>query len=252
MVNRILGEPRVIVSPIAGTTRDAVDTPFERDNRKYVLIDTAGIRRKGKTREKLEKISIIKALQSIDRSHVCILLVDASEGPSDQDLHIAGYFQDRSRACIVGVNKWDAFDPDPKARKNFLEDIKWRFRFMPFAPVLTLSALTGKGAQKVLPTVREVFAQYNSRISTGILNRALKETIGLHEPPLVRGHRLKFFYATQASTRPPTFVLFCNYPESVHFSYERFLANKFRESFGLDKAPLRLLFRGRSQRERKS
>ena len=146
-------------------------------------IDTAGIRRKGKTREKLEKISIIKALQSIDRSHVCILLVDASEGPSDQDLHIAGYFQDRSRACIVGVNKWDVFDSDPKARKNFLEDLKWRLRFMPFAPVLTLSALTGKGAQKVLPTVREVFAQYNSRISTGILNRALKETIGLHEPP---------------------------------------------------------------------
>jgi GTP-binding protein len=251
LVNRILGEPRVIVSPIAGTTRDAVDTPFTRDNRKYLLIDTAGIRKKGKTREKLEKLSIIKALQSIDKSHVCILLVDALEGPTDQDQHITGYIQDRSRACIVGVNKWDAFDSNPKARKDFLEDLKYRFRFMPFAPILPLSALTGKGTQKVLPTVRDVFAQYNSRISTGILNRALRESVGAHEPPMVRGRRLKFFYATQADTRPPTFVLFCNYPESIHFSYERFLINKFRESFGLDKTPLKLVFRGRTQREQK-
>ena len=251
LVNRILGEPRVIVSPIAGTTRDAVDTPFERDNSKYLLIDTAGIRRKGKTREKLEKISIIKALQSIDKSHVCILLVDAAEGPADQDLHIAGYIQDRSRAFIIGVNKWDVFDSNPKSRKDFLEDLKWRFRFMPFAPILAFSALTGKGTQKVLPAVREVFAQYNSRISTGILNRALRESVGIHEPPMVRGRRLKFFYATQAATRPPTFVLFCNYPESIHFSYERFLVNRFRESFGLDKTPLKLVFRGRSQRDQK-
>ncbi len=249
LVNRILGEPRVIVTPLAGTTRDAVDTPFERDNGKYVLIDTAGIRRKGKTREKLEKISIIKALQSIDKSHVCILLIDAVEGPADQDLHIAGYIQDRTRACIVGVNKWDAFDSNPKSRKDFLEDLQYRFRFMPFAPILTFSALTGKGTQKVLPAVREVFAQYNSRISTGILNRGLREAIGAHEPPMVRGRRLKFFYATQASTRPPTFVLFCNSPESVHFSYQRFLTNKFRESFGLDKTPLKLVFRGRNQRD---
>ncbi|MGC8490841.1 MAG: ribosome biogenesis GTPase Der [Syntrophobacteraceae bacterium] len=249
LVNRILGEPRVLVTPLAGTTRDAVDTPFERDKGKYVLIDTAGIRRKGKTREKLEKISIIKALQTIDKSHVCILLIDAVEGPADQDLHIAGYIQDRTRACIVGVNKWDAFDSNPKSRKDFLEDLQYRFRFMPFAPILTFSALTGKGTQKVLPAVREVFAQYNSRISTGILNRGLREAIGAHEPPMVRGRRLKFFYATQASTRPPTFVLFCNSPESVHFSYQRFLTNKFRESFGLDKTPLKLVFRGRNQRD---
>jgi GTP-binding protein len=251
LVNRILGEPRVIVSPIAGTTRDAVDTAFERDKGKYLLIDTAGIRRKGKTREKLEKISIIKALQSIDKSHVCILLVDAEEGPTDQDFHIAGYIQDRSRACIVGVNKWDIFDTNPKSRKIFLEDLQWRLRFMPFAPVLPLSALTGKGTHKIIPTVREVFAQYNSRVSTGILNRALRDSVDFHEPPMVRGRRLKFFYATQADTRPPTFVLFCNYPESIHFSYERFLVNKFRESFGLDKTPIKLVFRGRSQREPK-
>jgi GTP-binding protein len=251
LVNRILGAPRVIVSPIPGTTRDAVDTLFERDARKYMLIDTAGIRKKGKTREKLEKLSIIKALQSIDKSHVCILLIDASQGVADQDLHIAGYIQERYRACIIGVNKWDVFDSNPKTRKNFLEDLQWRFRFMPFAPVLTFSALTGKGTQKVLSTVREVFGQYDSRITTGILNRALQEAVGAHEPPIVRGRRLKFFYGTQAGTRPPMFVLFCNYPNSIHFSYQRFMINRFRESFGLDKTPLRLVFRGRTQRDKK-
>jgi GTP-binding protein len=251
LVNRILGAPRVIVSPIPGTTRDAVDTLFERDARKYMLIDTAGIRKKGKTREKLEKLSIIKALQSIDKSHVCILLIDASQGVADQDLHIAGYIQERYRACMIGVNKWDVFDSNPKTRKNFLEDLHWRFRFMPFAPVLTFSALTGKGTQKVLPTVREVFGQYDSRITTGILNRALQEAVSAHEPPIVRGRRLKFFYGTQAGTRPPMFVLFCNYPNSIHFSYQRFMINRFRESFGLDKTPLRLVFRGRTQRDKK-
>jgi GTP-binding protein len=251
LVNRILGAPRVIVSPVPGTTRDAVDTLFERDANRYLLIDTAGIRKKGKTREKLEKISIIKALQSIDKSHVCVLLIDASEGAADQDLHIAGYIQERYRACIIGVNKWDVFDSNPKIRKTFLEDLKWRFRFMPFAPILTFSALTGKGTPKVLPTVGQVFAQYASRISTGVLNRALQEAIGAHEPPIVRGRRLKFFYGTQAGTRPPMFVLFCNYPDSIHFSYQRFLVNRFRESFGLDKTPLRLVFRGRKQRDEK-
>jgi GTP-binding protein len=251
LVNRILGAPRVIVSPIPGTTRDAVDTLFERDATKYLLIDTAGIRKKGKTREKIEKISIIKALQSIDKSHVCVLLIDASEGVADQDLHIAGYIQERYRACIIGVNKWDVFDSNPKTRKNFLEDLQWRFRFMPFAPVLTFSALTGKGTQKMLPTVHAVFGQYSSRITTGILNRALQDAVSAHEPPIVRGRRLKFFYGTQAGIRPPMFVLFCNYPGSIHFSYERFLLNRFRESFGLDKTPLRLVFRSRTQRDKK-
>ncbi len=251
LVNRILNAPRVIVSPIPGTTRDSVDTLFERSGERYLLIDTAGIRKKGKTREKLEKISIIKALQSIDKSHVCVLLIDPSEGVADQDLHIAGYIKERYRACIIGVNKWDAFDADPKARKNFLEDLKWRFRFMPFAPALTFSALSGKGVQKVIPTVRDVFGQYSSRISTGILNRALQEAVSVHEPPMVRGRRLKFFYGTQTGTRPPMFVLFCSYPAGIHFSYERFLLNRFRGSFALDKTPIRLVFRGRTQRDKK-
>jgi GTP-binding protein len=252
LVNRILNAPRVIVSPIPGTTRDAVDTPFERAGQRYLLIDTAGIRKKGKTREKLEKISIIKALQTIDRSHVCVLLIDAAEGNvADQDQHIAGYIQERGRACIIGVNKWDAFDPDLKARKNFLEDLRWRFRFMPFAPPLTFSALSGKGVHKLIPAVQEVFGQYNSRISTGILNRALQEAVNAHEPPMVRGRRLKFYYGTQTGTRPPEFVLFCNNPTGIHFSYERFLINRFRDSFHLDKTPIKLVFRGRKQRDKK-
>lgn len=250
LVNRVLDSPRVIVSPIPGTTRDAVDTPFERAGDKYLLIDTAGIRRKGKTHEKIEKISIIKALQAIDRSHVCMLLIDASEGVADQDLHIAGYIQERFRACIIGVNKWDIFDSDPKVRKNFLEDVRGRFRFMPFAPILPLSAMSGLGVRKVIPLIGEVFAQYNKRISTGILNRALHDAVTTHEPPMVRGRRLKFFYATQTGTRPPMFVLFCNYPAGIHFSYERFMLNRFRESFGLDKTPIRLVFRGRKQRDK--
>lgn len=249
LVNKVLGAPRVIVSPIPGTTRDAVDTAFERSGKKYLLIDTAGIRRKGRTHEKLEKISIMKALHAIDKSHICIILVDASEGVADQDLHIAGYTHDRSRACIVGVNKWDTLESDPKAAKNFVEDIKYRFRFMPYAPILPISALTGKGVRKIMPAVDQVFDQYNRRTTTGVLNRALQDALQAHEPPLVRGRRLKFFYATQASVRPPTFVIFCNYPESIHFSYERFLTNRFRETFGLDKTPIRLIFRGRQQRD---
>ncbi len=252
LVNRVLGEPRVIVSPVPGTTRDAVDTAFERGGKKFLLIDTAGIRRKGKTHEKLEKISIIKALQTIEKSHVCIILLDASESVADQDMHIAGYIRERFRACIVGVNKWDVLESDPKAMKNFLEDAKYRFRFMPYAPILPFSALGGKGVGKLMPSVTAVFEQFNRRITTGVLNRALRDAIGAHEPPVVKGRRLKFFYATQAGVRPPMFVIFCNYPDSIHFSYERFLVNQFRESFGLDKTPIRLVFRGRQREERKS
>lgn len=249
LVNRILGSPRVIVSPVPGTTRDAVDSPFEHKGQRYVLIDTAGIRRKGKTREHLEKISIIKALQAIDRSHVAVLLLDAEEGLTDQDLHISGYIQERHRACIIGVNKWDLVEKDKRRAKNLMEDVKTRFRFFPFAPILNISAAEGTRTSKILPTIREVFSQYNRRIGTGVVNRALEQSLEQHEPPMVKGRRLKFFYATQVSVRPPTFVLFCNYPDSVHFSYERFLVNQFREAFGMDKVPIRLVFKQRQRRE---
>jgi GTP-binding protein len=251
LVNRILGAPRVIVSPIPGTTRDAVDSSFERDGQSYVLIDTAGIRRKGRTTEKLEKISIIKALQSIDRSHVAVIVLDAVEGVTDQDLHIAGYIQERFRGCIVAINKWDAVEKNAKFAKQFMINVKDRFRFMPHAPIITLSALTGLRVSKIIPTIKEIFQQYNSRVTTGVLNRALEQTLDRHEPPLVGGRALKFYYATQASTRPPTFVLFCNRPEAVHFSYQRYLVNQFREAFGMDKTPIRLNFRGRQRGESK-
>lgn len=251
LVNQILGAPRVIVSPVPGTTRDAVDTPFEVRGQKFTLIDTAGIRRKGRTNEKLEKLSIIKALQSIERSHVAILMADATEGVTDQDLHIAGYIQERFRCCIVVINKWDLVENDPKQTRQFMRDVRDRFKFFPFAPILTISAEQGLRVAKIIPTVREVFAQYNQRITTGILNRALEQTLEKHQPPEVGRRRLKFYYATQASVRPPTFVLFCNYPDSIHFSYERYLTNQFREAFALDKTPIRLLFRGRQQRGEK-
>lgn len=250
LTNRILGTTRVIVDSVPGTTRDAIDSPFERDGQRYVLIDTAGIRRKGRTGEKLEKLAVIKALQSIDRSHVVVVLVDAEEGVTDQDLHIGGYVQERSRACVIGVNKWDAVDTDAKLIKRFMEEVRERFKFLPFAPVLTLSALTGKRVARVIPTVGEVFQQYNQRVTTGQVNRSLEQALQKHEPPQVGGRPLKFYYATQTSVRPPTFVLFCNRPEAIHFSYERFLINQFREAFGLTKTPIKLIFRGRQRGEK--
>ena len=247
LLNRLLGEPRVIVSPVPGTTRDAVDCPFEQDGQRYLLIDTAGIRRKGRVREKIEKISIVKALESIERSHVSLILLDALEGVTDQDLHIAGYVQERFRGCVIGINKWDAVDKDPKHIKNLKAEIRERFRFLPHAPILTFSALNGKRVNKILPEIREVFGQYNRRITTGLVNRALEQTVQKHEPPMVAGRRLKFYYATQSSVRPPTFVLFCNRPDAIHFSYERYLVNQFREAFQLTKTPIRMLFRGRQR-----
>lgn len=250
LVNRILGETRTIVSPIPGTTRDAVDSPFEQGGQRFVLIDTAGIRRKGRTKEKIEKLSVIKALHSVDRCHVAVLVVDALEGVTDQDLHIAGYVQERFRGCVVGVNKWDSIELDSKRMKLFRDELKDRFRFLPHAPILTFSALTGKRTAKILPTVREVFEQYNRRVTTGVLNRALEQTLEKHPPPMVGGRSLKFYYATQTSVRPPTFVLFCNRPDAIHFSYERYLVNQLREAFELTKTPVRLVFRGRQGGDR--
>jgi len=247
LANRILGEPRAVVSPVPGTTRDSIDSVFVKDGRHYRLIDTAGIRRRGRTKEKLEKISIMKALQSIERSHVTILTLDATEGLTDQDLHVAGYARERYRACIIGINKWDAVEKDAKQTRRFMTEVRDRFRFMPYAPILTFSALTGKRTSKIIPMVLDVFNQYNQRITTGVVNRALDQTLQHHEPPQPGGRSIKFYYATQASTRPPTFVLFCNRPEAIHFSYERYLANQFREIFGLDKTPIRLIFRGRQK-----
>jgi GTP-binding protein len=245
LVNALLRAPRVLVSDRPGTTRDAIDIPFEHAGHSYVLIDTAGIRRRGRTQEKLEKLSVLKALQSIDRSHVAVLVLDGEEGLTDQDLHIAGYIQERFRGCLVVVNKWDVVAQDPRRARTVLGDIRQRLRFMPHAPLLTISALEGKRVSRILPTVREIFREYAGRVATAAVNQVLTDAVARHEPPLVAGRRLKFYYATQASARPPTFVIFCNQPKAVHFSYERYLLNSFRGALGLRYAPLRLVFRPR-------
>jgi GTP-binding protein len=249
LVNAILKAPRVIVSEVPGTTRDAIDTPFMHNDRQFVLIDTAGIRRKGRTSAKLEKISILKALQGIDRSHVVIVVVDAAEGITDQDLHIAGYVWERFRGSVVVLNKWDRVDLDARRKKAFLADVQDRLRFMPYAPILTVSALTGKRVAQILPASVEVFEEYNRRAATAAVNQALEDAVQRHEPPYAGQRRLKFYYATQISVRPPTFVLFCNYPKDIHFSYQRYLVNHFRDALGLHKVPLRLIFRARRRRD---
>jgi GTP-binding protein len=249
LVNAILKAPRVIVSEVPGTTRDAIDTPFMHNDRQFVLIDTAGIRRKGRTSAKLEKISILKALQGIDRSHVVIVVVDAAEGITDQDLHIAGYVWERFRGSVVVLNKWDRVDLDARRKKAFLADVQDRLRFMPYAPILTVSALTGKRVAQILPASVEVFEEYNRRAATAAVNQALEDAVQRHEPPYAGQRRLKFYYATQISVRPPTFVLFCNYPKDIHFSYQRYLVNHFRDALGLQKVPVRLIFRARRRRD---
>ncbi|MFO7764971.1 MAG: ribosome biogenesis GTPase Der [Pelovirga sp.] len=248
LVNRMLGYERVVANPVAGTTRDSIDTPFVFAGQRYVLIDTAGIRRKGKVTVALEKYSAIHALKAMDRSHVVVLVIDAVEGITDQDLAIAGYAYDKGRAIILLVNKWDVPEKDNHTMKRFVEEIQRRFKFLPFAPCLFVSALSGQRINKIMPLVAEVADQFNRRVPTGQINQGLEEFVARHPPAMVRGRRIKFYYATQSAVRPPTFVLFSNSPEDVHFSYERYLVNCFREKFAFDKVPVRLQFRGRDKK----
>ena len=250
LVNRILGYERVVANPVAGTTRDSIDTPFMFDDQRYVLIDTAGIRRKGKVTVALEKYSAIHALKAMDRAHVVLMVLDATEGVTDQDLSVAGYAYEKGRAIILLINKWDVPEKDNHTMKLFIEDIQRRFKFLPFAPHLFVSALSGQRINKIMPLVKEVADQFNHRVPTGQINQGLEEFIAKHPPSMVRGQRLKFYYATQSAVRPPTFVLFSNRPDDVHFSYERYLINCFREKFKFDKVPVRLQFRGRDKTSR--
>ncbi|BBO92716.1 ribosome biogenesis GTPase Der [Desulfosarcina ovata] len=247
LINAILGEERLVVSDVAGTTRDAIDTAFTRDGKNYVLVDTAGIRRKGKVSQRLEKFSIIKALRSLERCHVALIIIDAEEGISDQDARVAGYAYDRGCGAIFLLNKWDLVDNrDGKALKRMTENLRMTAKFLSFAPVLTVSAKTGQRVPKIFPVVDQVFAQYAVRITTGQLNKVMEKALERTPPSLHKGKRLKFYYATQVSTRPPTFVSFVNFPDAVHFSYQRYLVNQIRETFKLDKTPLRLLLKQRT------
>lgn len=248
LVNRLLGQDRMVVSDVPGTTRDAVDSLLEHEGKRYLLIDTAGIRRKGKVQEKLEKFSVMNALATLERCDVALVLIDAGEGITEQDTKVIGYCNDRGRACLLLINKWDLVKGDGRLQKQIAEQVERATNFVGFAPTLNISALTGKGVQQVLPTVRKVYEQYCAQFTTGQLNRLLQKAVLAHSPPIHKGRRVKMYYTTQVTSKPPTFVVFTNYPKGVHFSYHRYLVNQFRTGLGLDKSPLRILVR---ERERK-
>ena len=248
LINRILGEERHVVSDVPGTTRDAVDSICRVNSKSYCLIDTAGIRRKGKVTHKLEKFSIIKSLRSLDRCDIALIVIDAADGITEQDISIAGYAHERGCGCILLLNKWDLIEKDKNTAKEYYEQLRDAAKFLNFAPVMTISALTGQRVSKIFDRVDEVYEQYATRIGTGQMNKILSQALVHNEPSLHQGKRLKFYYATQVSTRPPTFVCFVNYPEAVHFSYERYLINQIREGTGLTQTPIRLLLRQRTGR----
>lgn len=247
LVNKLLGYERVVANPTAGTTRDSVDTPFTYNDRRYVLIDTAGIRRKGKVSQKLEKYSVIQALKALDRTHVALVVIDAEEGITDQDLTIAGYAHERGRAIVIVVNKWDLLEKDNKTMPDYIKEVRRQFKFLPDSPIHFVSALTGQRINKIMADVEMVSDEFNRKVSTAELNRVLKDAEQNHPPPMYQGKRLKMFYTTQTAVRPPTFVIFVNKSAGIHFSYERYLMNCFRQAFGFSGCPIRLKF---SDRER--
>ena len=247
IINRILGEERVIVSPIAGTTRDAVDTPFEKDGQKYIFIDTAGIRRKSKIKENIERYSIVRAVAAVEKCDVCMIVISAEEGITDQDTKIAGIAHERGKACIIVVNKWDAVEKDDKTMKKFTKGIDMELKYMPYAPKLFISALSGQRVHKIFETITIVWQNTNLRVSTGVLNDVLIEAMAMHQPPAVKGRPLRIYYITQASVKPPTFVLFVNDIELLHFSYKRYIENQIRESFGFTGTPIHFIVRSRKE-----
>ncbi|BEQ16278.1 ribosome biogenesis GTPase Der [Desulfoferula mesophila] len=247
LINRLTGQERVVVSDVPGTTRDAVDTPLEVDGKRYLLIDTAGIRRQGRVNRGLEKAGVFRSLRAVERAHVGAVLVDASEGITDQDLRLSGHVLDSHRALIMVVNKWDLLAGDEYRQKILLHELEMARRFAPWTPLLFMSAKTGQGVKKLLPTVDQLFAEYNQRLNTGQLNQALSQITEHHPPPLVKNKRLKIYYGSQVASRPPTVVLKVNDPSRVHFSYRRYLTNELRRALGLTIAPLRLIFRGKQE-----
>ena len=250
LVNALLGEERSIVSDIAGTTRDSIDSRFTHGDREYVLIDTAGIRRKRAVEdETIERYSVIRSLAAVRRCDVCLVVVDAQQGMSEQDVKIAGYCHEEGKACVVLVNKWDAVEKDTYTMNRFKEDIARDLAFMSYVPQLYISARTGQRVHKVLEMVDMVYAQTTMRVPTGMLNDVINEAVTVTEPPSDKGRRLKIYYATQASIRPPTFILFVNSPETMHFSYKRYLENYLRKTFGLTGTPIRIIVRAKSEKD---
>ena len=247
LVNRLLGYERVVANPTPGTTRDSIDTYFTCNRKPYRLIDTAGIRRKGKTVLKIEKYSVVDALRSIERADVVLIVLNAEEGVTEQDTKIAGYAYEAGRGCIFVVNKWDAVTKDNATVGAFIEKIRMEFKYLPFAPILFVSALSGQRTGQIIAEVDKVMAQYAKRVPTAELNRIFADAVAIHPPPMFQGRPVKLYYATQASTKPPTFIVFANRTDAIHFSYERYLANKLREAFGFTGTPLRLIFKGKDR-----
>jgi GTP-binding protein len=250
LVNRLLGFERSVANPVAGTTRDSVDTFFTCNKKRYQLIDTAGIRRKGKVSLKIETYSVVDALRSIERADVVLIVINAEEGVTEQDTKIAGYAYEAGRSCLFVVNKWDTLDKNNSSMGKFVETIRMEFKYLAFAPIVFVSAMDGQRTGKIIPEVDLLMEQYSKRVSTADINLVFKEAIDSHHAPLHGGRRVKFYYATQVAIKPPTFVIFTNQPEGIHYSYERYIANKFREAFGFAGTPIKLLFRGREKEKK--
>jgi len=246
LVNSLLGEERVLVSPIAGTTRDAIDTELTFQGQPFVLMDTAGVRKRGKVYERTEKYSVLRALRAIERSDVAVLLIDANQGIIEQDKHVVGYALDAGKAVIIAVNKWDLVEKDGKTAQEFEKRVQSHFPFMSWAPIVFISASTGKRVTRVLEMAAEAAENHAQRIATSTVNTIIQEAVTLVPPPTDKGRRLKVLYATQVAVKPPTFAVFVNDPEMMHFSYSRYLENQLREAFGFAGTPIRILTRARS------
>lgn len=243
LINKILGENRTIVSDIAGTTRDAIDSYFENDKGKYVLIDTAGIRKKNKVNERIEKYSVIRSLLAIERADVCLMMIDANEGVTEQDTKIAGEAHEAGKGVIIVVNKWDEIEKETGTLEKYKKEVYAKLAYLSYAPIIFISAKTGQRVDKLFDMINDVAKQNAMRISTSVLNQVINEAIAIVQPPTDKGKRLKILYGTQASTKPPTFVIFVNNKDLFHFSYERYLVNQIRKEFGLQGTPIRIIVR---------
>lgn len=247
LVNRISGEERMIVSNVAGTTRDATDTEVENEYGKFVLIDTAGIRRKSRVDDNVEKYSVLRSYMAVDRSDVCVIMIDATEGFTEQDSKVAGYAHEQGKACVIAINKWDAVEKETNTMSEFTKKLQNDFSFMSYAPFVFISALTGQRVDKLFELIISTYEQNCRRISTGMLNDMLSYATAKVQPPSDKGKRLKLYYITQASAKPPTFVVFCNRSDLFHFSYQRYIENQIRETFGLTGTPIKIVVRERGK-----
>lgn len=251
LINRIAGEERAIVSDIAGTTRDATDTEIENEHGRYIFIDTAGIRKKSRITEKIEHYSVLRAYMAVDRADVCVIIIDALTGFTEQDSKVAGYAHEQGKACIVAVNKWDAVEKETRTMEEYTNKLKENFSFMSYVPFIFISAKTGQRVDKLFPLINSVNSQNSMRITTGMLNDVLSYATTRVQPPSDKGRRLKIYYMTQPSTRPPTFVVFVNRADLFHFSYQRYIENQIRQTFGLSGTPVRFIVRERDSKDTK-